>query len=205
MSLYANHVFPRLMEWTMRAWAPLRAEWLASARGDVLEVGFGTGLNLEHYPAAVTSLTAVDPSAPLPRRVERRLALARFPVRRVRASAETLPFDDASFDTVVTTWTLCSIPSPVTALREMRRVLRSSGRYLFVEHGRSDDPRIARWQRFWNPVQFRIGCGCHLDRPIDALVRDAGFEITRLDRFAQPGVPRLVGKFYRGDAVPGAR
>jgi ubiquinone/menaquinone biosynthesis C-methylase UbiE len=200
MGLYADHVFPRLMEWTMRSWAPLRAELLAGVRGDVLEIGFGTGLNLAHYGASVTSLTAVDPHAALPRRVARRIEAARFPVRRVHASAESLPLADASFDFVVTTWTLCSIPRPVDALREMRRVLRPRGRYLFLEHGRSSDPRLARWQRIFTPLQKRLGCGCHLDREIDRLVRESGFEIATLERFRHPGVPRLAGEFYRGEA-----
>jgi SAM-dependent methyltransferase len=202
MGLYADRIFPRLMEWSMRQVDSLRAEALAPAWGDVLEVGFGTGLNLAHYPSAVKRLTALDPIDALRGRVEDRIAAARFPVERVRLAADgSLPFESGQFDCVVTTWTLCTIPDPVPALREMRRVLRPGGVYLFIEHGRSDAPRVARMQALFNPIQRRIGCGCELDRPIDALVRAAGLSIERLDRFV-PGGPRMFSEMYRGIARP---
>ena len=178
MGFYADHVFPLLLDWTMRAVDDLREPALAGARGDVLEVGFGTGLNLPHYPGAVRRLVALDPLRALERRVAKRVAAARFPVERVALPADQrLPFQDASFDCIVSTFTLCSIPDAKAALAEMRRVLRPGGVYLFLEHGRSDDPRVARWQERFEPIQRRIACGCHLSRPIDRLVREAGFQM----------------------------
>ena len=136
MGLYARHLFPRLMDWALRRMGDVRRETLATAHGDVLEVGFGTGLNLRHYPSAVRSLTALDPLDALRDRVEARIAAAAFPVERAHLDASgTLPFPSDHFDCVVTTWTLCSIPDAVAALEEMRRVVRPGGRYLFVEHG----------------------------------------------------------------------
>jgi ubiquinone/menaquinone biosynthesis C-methylase UbiE len=200
MGLYADLVFPRLMDWSMRALNDLRPGALARAHGDVLEVGFGTGLNLRYYPAEVKSLVALDPMAALRERVQERIAGAPFPVEQVALGAGgALPFPDARFDCVVTTWTICSIDEPLAALAEMRRVLRPGGRYLFIEHGRSDDPRIARWQDRLNPLQRVIGCGCNMNRPIDRLVRQAGFELDELDRFVHSG-PRLLAEFYRGAA-----
>jgi len=119
-------------------------------------------------------------------------------------TAERLPFPDARFDCVVSTWTLCSIPDALAALREVRRVLEPGGLFVFLEHGRSDDPRVARWQERFNPIQRVIGVGCNLNRPIDTLVRDAGFAITRLDRYVIEGEPRLMAEMYRGTASPRA-
>lgn len=204
MGFYADHVFPHLMDWTLgtRRFQEQRELALASAQGHVLEIGFGTGLNLPHYPHAVTSLTALDPATLLPKKVARRISRGSLPVELVRLSAETLPFEDGRFDCAVSTWTLCTIPDPVAALREVRRVLKPGGKYLFLEHGRSDDARVAKWQDFFNPVQRVIGCGCNLNRPIDALVAQAGLRIEKLDRYAMPGVPRIAGEMYRGIAIP---
>ncbi|MGH7251233.1 MAG: class I SAM-dependent methyltransferase [Nitrospiraceae bacterium] len=192
------------MDWTLgtRRFQEQRDLALASAQGHVLEIGFGTGLNLPHYPRAVTSLTALDPATLLPKKVARRISRGSLPVELVRLSAETLPFEDGRFDRAVSTWTLCTIPDPVAALREVRRVLKPGGKYLFLEHGRSDDARVAKWQDFFNPVQRVIGCGCNLNRPIDALVVQAGLRIEKLDRYAMPGVPRIVAEMYRGIASP---
>ena len=113
-----------------------------------------------------------------------------------------MPYDDRVFDFVVSTWTLCTIPDPVAALREIRRVLRPDGQFLFAEHGRSDDPRTARWQDRLNPIQNLVACGCNLNRRIDRLVTEAGLTLTHLDRFVLPGIPRLGGEMYRGQAIP---
>ena len=203
MGFYADHVFPHLMDWTLgtRRFQEQREQALASAQGHVLEIGFGTGLNLPHYPQAVTSLTALDPATLLPKKVARRISRGSLPVKLVRLSAETLPFEDGRFDCAVSTWTLCTIPNPVAALREVRRVLKPSGTYVFLEHGRSDDAWVAKWQDFFNPIQRVIACGCNLNRPIDALISQGGLKIDRLDRFLLPGVPRIVGEMYRGLAV----
>ena len=206
MGLYARHIFPRVMDWTLRRprFQRERQEALAAAGGEVLEIGFGTGLNLRHYPPGVTRLTALDVADLLPARTGQRISAAPVPVERVRLTAERLPFPDARFDCVVSTWTLCSIPDALAALREVRRVLAPGGRFVFLEHGRSDDPRVARWQDRFNPIQRRIGVGCNLNRPIDALVRDAGFAITRLDRYVIAGEPRMMAEMYRGTASPRA-
>jgi len=204
MGFYADHVFPYLMDWTLggRRFQEQRELVLAPAHGLVLEIGFGTGLNLPHYPCAVTSLTALEPATLLPKKVSRRILRGSLPVELVRLSAETLPFEDGRFDCAVSTWTLCTIPDSVAALREVRRVLKPGGTYLFLEHGRSDDARVAKWQDFFNPVQRVIACGCNLNRPIDSLIRQGGLKIERLDRFRLPGVPRIAGEMYRGVAVP---
>lgn len=204
MGLYATCIFPRLMDWGMgrSRFQRLRSELLRSARGEVLEIGLGTGLNLPHYPAGVSRLRAVDPAPLLPDRVAERSANVGFPVELSRTGAEQLPYPDRSFDCVVSTWTLCTIPDPIQALREVRRVLKPTGRFLFLEHGRSDEARTAIWQDRLNPIQNVLGCGCNLNRRIDRLVREAGLHILQLDRFVMDGVPRIGGELYRGVAMP---
>jgi ubiquinone/menaquinone biosynthesis C-methylase UbiE len=204
MGLYADHIFPRLMDWIMAGeeFRRLRTALLADVRGRVLELGVGTGLNLPHYPPTVSSLAAVDPAALLPKRLAARQAAVTFPLRLELRTAESLPYDARAFDYVVSTWTLCTIRDPVAALREVHRVLTPTGRFLFLEHGRSDDPRIAAWQDRLNPIQRIIGCGCNLNRPIDRLITQAGLRLDRLDRFQMERVPRIGGEMYRGAAVP---
>lgn len=193
-----------ILDVTMRQMNEMRPATVERAAGDVLEVGFGTGLNLRYYPEGVRSLVALDPLEPGLGRVERRVADAPFPVRRVTLRADTeLPFGNGQFDCVVTTWTLCSIPRPLVALAEMRRVLKPDGRYLFVEHGRSDHPGTARWQDRLNPVWRRVADGCNMNRSIDGLVKDAGFQLAEIERFRARG-PRILGEMYRGVASPAA-
>ena len=185
MGLYSHHIFPRFMEWVMgrEEFHRLRKELLAPVHGDVLELGIGTGLNLPHYPNTVSWLHAVDPANLLPRIVIERGAIQSFPIRIQRVSAESLPYENESFDFVVSTWTLCTIPDPGRALREVGRVLKPGGILRFLEHGRSDDQAIATWQDRLNPIQNIIGCGCNLNRPIDQLIQQAGLKIMTLDRF----------------------
>lgn len=203
MGLYSYYIFPCLMDWVMSGdeFQRWRAVVLQDVRGEVLEIGLGTGLNLPHYPETVSLLHAVDPSPLLPERVARRSKSAAFPIHITQISAETLPFDERRFDCVVSTWTLCTIPDPVKALQEIRRVLKPSGRFLFLEHGRSENEKIAAWQNRLNPIQRIVGCGCNLNRRIDQLITQAGLSITKLDRFQMEGIPRLVGEMYRGVAV----
>ncbi len=179
----------------------LRRQLLASTHGDVLELGIGTGLNLPYYPRTIEELHAVDPAELLPKTLAERSALLPFPVRIQRCAAEALPHPDRRFDYVVSTWTLCTIPNPVLALQEVRRVLKPGGTFLFIEHGRSDDHAIAAWQDRLNPVQNFIGCGCNLNRQIDRMISQSGLTITHLDRFSMQGVPRLAGEMYQGTAV----
>lgn len=204
MGVYADQIFPRIMDWIMRAprFRELRRQVLAPARGHVLEIGFGTGLNLPHYPKGVTWLTAVDPANFPNALVEKQTTAGSIPVKLVRLSAETLPFESGQFDWVVSTWTLCTIPDPVAALREVRRVLKPGGQFIFLEHGRSDDLKIATWQNRLNPLQRVIACGCNLNRSIDTLIKQAGLTITQMERFQMEGVPRVAGAMYRGIATP---
>ena len=192
-----------LLDWMMRQMDDLRPGVLAQARGEVLEVGFGTGLNLPAYPAAVTRVVGLDPN---PKdglaALERRVRAAPFAVERRALRADgTLPFESGRFATVVTTWTLCSIPDTRRALEEMRRVLAPGGRYLFIEHGRAPTERIARWQDRVNPVWCRLTGGCNMNRPIDDLVREGGFVLEGLQRFRHQG-PGLLAHMYRGAARP---
>jgi ubiquinone/menaquinone biosynthesis C-methylase UbiE len=129
------------------------------------------------------------------------MVAAPYPIQTTHVTAENLPFPDQQFETVVSTWTLCTIPDPVLALHEVGRVLKPGGRFLFLEHGRSDDRTIAAWQDRLNPIQNVMGCGCHLNRQIDRLITQSGLTIAHLDRFSMQGVPRLVGEMYRGTAT----
>jgi ubiquinone/menaquinone biosynthesis C-methylase UbiE len=203
MSLYAHWVFPHVMDWVLRGerFQTERQQLLTRAHGVVLEIGFGTGLNLPHYPKAVTALHAVDPVPMLPRRVARRVEQVPFPVHMQHTGAENLPYPDSMFDCAVSTLTLCTIPDPIAALHEVRRLLKPQGRLLFLEHGRSDDPAIAIWQDRLNPIQNVIACGCHLNRRIDQLVKQAGMKLEGLERYALSGVPRIGGEMYRGAAT----
>ena len=203
MGLYSRHIFPRFMEWVMAGeeFHRLRKELLAPVHGEVLELGIGTGLNLPHYPKTVTWLHAVDPANLLPRIVMGRGASRSFPIRIHRVTAESLPYENRSFDFVVSTWTLCTIPDPVRALREVGRVFKPEGILQFLEHGRSDDQTIATWQDRLNPIQQIIGCGCNLNRRIDQLIQQAGLKIMNFERFQMESVPRLGGEMYRGTAT----
>ncbi|HEU4683819.1 MAG TPA: class I SAM-dependent methyltransferase [Nitrospira sp.] len=203
MGVYGRYVFPRLMDWMMSGeeFRRLRSGLLPDVRGEILEIGFGTGLNLPHYPQGVARLAAVDPLPALPRRVQRRIESVSFPVEPHHDRAERLPFADRRFDWVVSTWTLCSIADPGRALAEIRRVLKPEGRFLFLEHGRSDDARVAAWQDRLNPIQNVLGCGCHVNRRIDRLIIQSGLRLSTLDRFRMEHVPRLAGEMYRGVAV----
>jgi len=192
------------MDWVMSGeeFQRWRGVLLQDAQGEVLEFGLGTGLNLPHYPKTVSRLDAVDPALLLPHRVARRSKSVSFPIHIERLSAETLPFDDRRFDCVVSTWTLCTIPDPVRALLEVRRVLKPTGRFLFLEHGRSENEKIAAWQDRLNPIQRIVGCGCNLNRRIDQLIAQAGLCLIQLDRFQMETIPRLGGEMYRGVAIP---
>jgi len=206
-SFYEQRVFPRFLDVAMKQMEKLRPRTLAGAHGEVLEIGFGTGLNLDHYPEAVERLCALDPMAGIPAsvqaRIDARIQAAPFPVERFPLRADgRLPFEAAHFDSVTVTFTLCTIPDVALALGEMHRVLKPAGQLHFAEHGRSDVPAVARWQDRLNPVQNVIGCGCNLNRKIDALIEQAGFRLEELDFFCLDKAPRVVGTIYQGVASP---
>jgi ubiquinone/menaquinone biosynthesis C-methylase UbiE len=200
LSFYARHVLPRLLDVAMRSRliTPYRARVAGAAEGRVLELGIGSGLNLAHYGPAVREVIGVDPSAEL-LAVARRRAGTR-PVTLIQCSAEALPLENASVDTIVTTWTLCTVPDAARALAEARRVLRPGGALLFVEHGRSPRARVARWQDRLDRPWGCIAGGCHLNRRIDALIAASGLGIVRLEQGAIPGPPTHTW-FYEGSAV----
>ena len=178
-----------------------RREVLSEARGQVLEIGFGTGLNLLHYPESVEQLTAIDRNPGMLEIAKRRLERATFPVTRDVLDGESLPLESDRFDTAVSTWTLCSIDRPEVALAELRRVLKPGGQFLFVEHGLSPDAGVQVWQHRLNPVQKVIADGCNLNRDIPEIVESAQFEIEHLDRVYLPNTPKWIGYTYKGKAI----
>jgi ubiquinone/menaquinone biosynthesis C-methylase UbiE len=201
MSLYSQHILPVLTDLAMRnkAASVERARWVPLAAGVVLEVGAGSGLNFALYGPHVLKLYALDPSAELRRMAGPRAQRAHASIEFLAAPAEAIPLPDASVDTVVSTWTLCTIADAERALHEMGRVLRGDGRLIFVEHGRSPDPRVAHWQDRLTPFWRRIAGGCHLNRPIDQLIEASGFEIPEIERGYIRG-PRVGAYLYRGVA-----
>ncbi len=193
---------PRIQDLLMRGMNDLRPDTVGLASGEVLEVGFGTALNLRYYGPDVKRVTGLDPLVTDGvKAVDQRIADAPFPVERAALHADgDLPFDAGRFDTVVTTWTLCSIPDPQAALEEMRRVLKPGGRYVFIEHGRSDEASTSRWQDRLNPIWLAITGECNINRRIDEIVEQGGFELSGLDRFLGQG-PKIFANLYRGVAV----
>jgi len=201
MGFYAEHVVPYLVQLAMRqgTLVPYRERVISKAAGRVLEIGVGSGLNLPLYPAAVTAVVGIEPSAKLLSMAKAQTAPATRQIELLEASAEAIPLENESVDTVVTTWTLCTIPEVQRALEEMRRVLMPTGRLLFVEHGRSPDSSVRRWQNRLNPLWKPIAGGCHLNRPIADLIESAGFRIEHMDTGYGQG-PRPMVFMYEGEA-----
>jgi ubiquinone/menaquinone biosynthesis C-methylase UbiE len=202
MSFYARRVLPHIINLAMKNkdLTRLRGAWVPQARGEVLEVGIGSGLNLPFYSSEVARVYGVEPSVALQEMARRRAAVGRTKVEFLSQSAEeVLPLADKSVDTIVMTWTLCSIPDAPRALAQMKRVLKADGRLLFIEHGRSPDARVVAWQDRLTPVWKKIGGGCHLNRKIDELLTTAGFVIAELKTSYLPG-PRPMTYTYQGFA-----
>lgn len=204
MSWYAERVFPHLMNKVMdtKQTRAVRKEVCADLAGDVVEIGFGTGHNLPYLPPTVRSLRVVEPSGVGVRLAADRIAASRVPVEVSGLDGQALPFEDGTADMVLCTWSLCSIPDPVRAVREMRRVLRPGGVLHFAEHGKAPDPGVLRWQQRINPVQNRLAAGCHLDRDIPAILAAGGLEVRGLSHRYEEGVPRAFGSLFTGEAIP---
>jgi ubiquinone/menaquinone biosynthesis C-methylase UbiE len=202
-SFYTRRILPRLIDLGMRGKEAtrFRARVVPQARGTALEVGVGSGLNLPFYGTRVERLIALDPSEELLRMAKRRARGVAFPLELMARSGEALPLPDASIDTVVFTFTLCTIPDPLAALREARRVLKVSGELLFAEHGLAPEPGVQRWQRRLNPFWRRVAGGCNLDRSIDEVIQAAGFRFASLQTEYARG-PRLMSYIYFGRAHP---
>lgn len=201
MGLYKRCILPRMLDLAMRneALDPYRRKTIGAARGLVLEVGVGSGMNLPLYGRVVDRIHALDPSPEFLGLAHQRARDAIIPVSLVRASAEEIPFASSAFDTIVMTWTLCSITNPASALVEMRRVLKPGGKLLFVEHGLSPEFGVARWQHRLTPYWRWISGGCHLDRKADDMIRAAGFQIQDLETGYMKG-PRAWTFIYEGSA-----
>lgn len=201
-SWYDRHILPYVIDLAcgVKPVRRQREKVVPQAAGRVLEIGIGTGRNLAHYDKSrISALVGVDPAQQMHRLARKRMERAGLAVELVGLSAEKLPLPDASFDTVVMTYTLCSIPDPVPAVREMRRVLKPGGKLLFCEHGLAPDESVRRWQKRLNPLWGRIGGGCHLDRDIPALLRAGGFTLPDVQTMYLPG-PRFAGYNYWGEA-----
>ena len=207
MGFYGTAILPRLVNATgsARALDPLRRRVCAGLAGDVVEIGFGSGLNVPFYPAAVTRVAAVEPSDLGWRLAGERLRSAAVPVERAGLDGQSLPLPDGSYDAALSTWTLCSIPDAAAALAELRRVLKPGGTFHFLEHGLAPDEDVRRWQRRLEPLQKRLVGGCHLTRPIAGLLTAAGFTVTGLDVFYETGTTKVTGADSLGVAVAPAR
>jgi ubiquinone/menaquinone biosynthesis C-methylase UbiE len=203
MGFYENRVLPHLVNLTMRNrhLIPYRERVISAADGRVLEIGVGSGMNLPFYPPRVREIIGLEPAPRLLAMSRHAASRLSSPVKFIEGSAETIPLDDRSVDTVVVTWTLCTIPAVMQAIREMRRVLRPAGQLLFVEHGLAPDANIRKWQDWLTPVWKRIGGGCHLNRPIGKIVESGGFGITQLETGYMQG-PKPMAFLYEGRAEP---
>lgn len=201
MGVYQEHIVPHLVNLAMRnrQLAPYRERTIRLAKGRVLEIGVGSGLNLPLYTDRTTEILGLDPHPRL-------LAMASeksrsVPSELIEGSAESIPLDDASIDTVVSTWSLCTIRDVAAALAEIRRVVKPDGQLLFVEHGLAPENSVQRWQNRLTPFWKRLAGGCHLNRPISSLIQDAGFHIAQMQTGYMPG-PKPMTFTYEGAARP---
>jgi ubiquinone/menaquinone biosynthesis C-methylase UbiE len=203
MGLYGEQVLPRIINVAcgLKGAEPLRRRVCEGLEGDVVEIGFGSGLNVPFYPEAVKRVAAVEPADVGWKLAEKRLRATSVPVERSGLDGQSLPFADNSYDAALSTWTLCTIPDVATALSEVRRVLKPGGTLHFVEHGLAPDERVRRWQHRLEPMQKKVFGGCHLTRQVADLLTAAGFTITELDQFYEEGAPKVMGADSLGTAT----
>lgn len=203
MGIYAEQMLPRIINVAcgMKVAEPLRQRVCEGLHGQVVELGFGSGLNIPFYPAAVSRVAAIEPADIGWKLARKRLAASSVRVERSGLDGQSLPLPDDSCDAALSTWTLCTIPDVAAALHEVRRVLKPGGTLHFIEHGLAPDERVRRWQHRLEPMQKRLFGGCHLTRPIADLLTDAGFTITEVDVFYEKGAPKPLGADSLGIAV----
>jgi ubiquinone/menaquinone biosynthesis C-methylase UbiE len=203
MGLYRERVLPRVIDVAcgMKANRPYRERVCAGLRGDVVEIGFGSGLNVPHYPSSVTKVAAIEPSDLAWKLAAERVAASSVPVERSGLDGTSLPFPDDTFDAALSTWTMCTIPDIDQALAELRRVLKPGGTLHFVEHGLAPDEKVQRWQHRLDPVQKRLFGGCHLSRRIVPMITGAGFTVDDVDVFYEEGAPKFLAADSLGVAV----
>jgi SAM-dependent methyltransferase len=206
MAFYSDRLFPAIYDSVMgmTSLGEPRSRVLSAVRGRILEIGIGTGLNLPHYPGHVERITAIDPNPGMLRKLGLKQPKSRLQLEIACASVDALPFPDASFDTVVSTYVLCSVPDRARALSEILRVLRPDGQLVFLEHGLSPEPRVAKWQRRLNSIQRRLAVGCQLDVPVSSELETAGFSFESLHSGYHPKEFKLHGYLYQGVARPHA-
>ncbi|NEQ20663.1 MAG: class I SAM-dependent methyltransferase [Microcoleus sp. SIO2G3] len=201
MGFYSQVIAPRLLDWGMSdpSLALYRREVLSDVQGEVLEIGFGSGINLSYYPEHLQQLVTVDANPGMNVLAEKRIESSNIRVDNRVLNGENLPMADNTFDSVVSTWTLCSIANVEQALKEIYRVLKPGGRFFFIEHGLSDDPKVQVWQNRLNPINKAIAVGCNLNRNIKALV-EAQFKNVTIEQFYAPESPKVSGYMYKGVA-----
>jgi len=205
MGRYEERILPHVINLVMNTeqTREIRRRVCANLKGDVLEIGFGTGHNLPFLPAEVSRLYAVEPSGVGVQLARKRIAASSVPMEVIGLDGQRVPLPDASVDAVLCTWSLCTIPDPVAAVREARRVLRPGGSLHFVEHGRAPDEGVRRWQNRLNRFQHRVGGGCNLNRDITGIVAAGGLAMTHMDQYYSKGEPKPFGAMYEGTAVAG--
>jgi len=202
MGFYSEQILPRMVVFVLgtKACGEQREKFLKDICGSVLEIGFGSGLNLPYYSSSVSNIYALDPDIVGRRLARQRLEACSIPVEFLEFLGEKYPLESSSLDAVVSTWTLCTIPDIEVALKEIKRVLKKEGKLFFLEHGLSPELRVAKWQNRLTPVQKRIAGGCHFNRKLDDLILSAGFKIASLENFYMKG-PKIGSYMYRGVAV----